>query len=544
MRALLVTLIACLLVPLEAAQSAPFTVQKRSRADVDGASVTREATETWQPEETAIIVCDMWDSHHCLNAVRRCVELAPRMNQVLEAARGRGVLIIHAPSSCMAAYENHPGRKLAQSAPQAGNLPVDIGQWCRSIPAEEKGIYPIDQTKGGEDDDPADHEKWQGLLAALGRNPKSPWKSQLASLTIGSQDAISDSGVEVWNLLEARKIKNVILLGVHTNMCVLGRPFGLRQMAKNGKNVVLMRDMTDTMYDPSQPPYVNHFTGTHLIIEHIEKYVCPTITSVAFLGGEAFHFARDRRKIAMIIGEEEYKTEVSLPAFVKSDLEPLGFEVRLVQNDPQNKDEFPGMAEAIRWADLVFISVRRHMPAKADLAALREHIAAGKPVVGIRTVCHAWCQRDPKKNEAAAAAGRGVWPEFDPEVIGGHYTNHYPNGPKSAVSLAPGAAGHAILRGVEVEKLVGNGSLYQVKPLVETAQALLMGAIPDKEAEPIAWTNLAGPKKARVFFTSLGHEGDFQNPAFRKLLVNGVFWAIEDPYPVGQDLEKLLPSAK
>ena len=34
--------------------------------------------------------------------------------------------------------------------------------------------------------------------------------------------------------------------GVHTNMCVLGRPFGLRQMARLGKNTALVRDMTDT----------------------------------------------------------------------------------------------------------------------------------------------------------------------------------------------------------------------------------------------------------------------------------------------------------
>ena len=67
---------------------------------------------------------------------------------------------------------------------------------------------------------------------------------------------------EVWNILTSRHIKNVILTGVHTNMCVLGRPFGLRQMARNGKNVVLMRDMTDTMYNPKRWPYVSHFEGT------------------------------------------------------------------------------------------------------------------------------------------------------------------------------------------------------------------------------------------------------------------------------------------
>ena len=44
-------------------------------------------------------------------------------------------------------------------------------------------------------------------------------------------------------------------------MCVLGRPFGLRQMAKNGKNVVLMRDLTDTMYNPQRAPFREPFLG-------------------------------------------------------------------------------------------------------------------------------------------------------------------------------------------------------------------------------------------------------------------------------------------
>ena len=127
----------------------------------------------------------------------------------------------------------------------------------------------------------------------MGRNPRSPWKAQTDLLTIRDEDAISDSGVEIWNLMEQRGIRNVILVGVHTNMCVLGRPFGLRQLAKNGKNVVLMRDMTDTMYNPKMAPYVSHFKGTELIIEHIEKYVCPTITSDQFLGGKPFRFKGD-----------------------------------------------------------------------------------------------------------------------------------------------------------------------------------------------------------------------------------------------------------
>lgn len=521
----------------------PLSVHKRMRVETEGAFEVKEVAENWQPKETAIIVCDMWDSHHCLNAVRRVVEIAPRMNEVLKAARGKGVLIVHAPSSCMEAYKNHPGRKLAQTAPKAANLPMGIADWCRSIPAEEKGVYPIDQTKGGEDDDLAEHAQWSAKLKAVGREPKSPWKSETALLGIESQDAISDSGVEIWNLLEAREIKNVVLLGVHTNMCVAGRPFGLRQMAKNGKNVVLMRDMTDTMYDPSQWPFVSHFTGTHLIVEHIEKYICPSITSVDFLGGEPFHFSHDHRRVVLLIGDDEYKTEISLPAFVKSDLAPLGFEVTIINADSQDKNKFPGMVEAIGKADVVFVSVRRRLPPKEELDALRAHFAAGKPIVGIRTACHAWCLRNEKENLAAAEKGQASWPEFDPEVFGGHYTNHHANNIKSAIALVNDAKEHAILRGVAIESLVGNGSLYKVLPLADSTKPLLMGSIPDQPAEPIAWTNVAGPKHARVFNTTLGHEADFQNPAFRKLLVNALFWTLDDPYPAGQDIETLLPAA-
>jgi nicotinamidase-related amidase len=251
------------------------------------------ANEKWSPKQTAVIVCDMWDTHHSYNAVQRVNELAPRMNEVLEKCRVLGMTIIHAPSSCMDAYKEHPGRKRAMEAPAAKNLPKDIGVWCHKIPAEEKGKYPIDQSDGGCDSSAADQAKHKEALIKLGRNPGGPWKSQIAVLKMHDIDIVSDSGIEIWNVLEDRKINNVIVLGVHTNMCVLGRPFGLRQLAKNGKNVVLMRDMTDTMYNPKMSPYVNHYQGTALIVEHIEKFVCPTITSDQIIGGKTFKFKAD-----------------------------------------------------------------------------------------------------------------------------------------------------------------------------------------------------------------------------------------------------------
>ncbi len=85
-------------------------------------------------------------------------------------------------------------------------------------------------------------------LADQGRNPKHPWKQQIPTIRIDENlDYITDSGNEVWNILESQGIENVLLCGVHTNMCVLGRPFGLRQLASHGKSVALVRDLTDTM---------------------------------------------------------------------------------------------------------------------------------------------------------------------------------------------------------------------------------------------------------------------------------------------------------
>src|SRR5262249_11941878 len=154
------------------------------------------------------------------------------------------------------------------------------------------------------DDDPAEHAGWAAKLAGKGRNPKAPWKSQTKLLTIADDDYISDSGEEIWSILEQRRIKHVVLLGVHLNMCALGRPFGLRQMARTGRAVDLMRDMTDTMYNPERAPYVSHFTGTDLMIEHVEKFVCPTITSDQLIGGVPFRFKEDRRPhVVFVIAE-------------------------------------------------------------------------------------------------------------------------------------------------------------------------------------------------------------------------------------------------
>lgn len=478
----------------------------------------------WDAKKSAIIVCDMWDSHHCLNAVRRVGEMAPRMNQLLSAARNRGILIIHAPSDCMDAYKDHPARQSAVRTPRAKNMPKDIARWCNRIPAEEKGVYPLDQSDS-EDDDPAEHRAWEAKLQKMGRNPKLPWKSEIDVLKIEDRDIISDKGEEIWSVLEQRGIDNVILLGVHTNMCVLGRPFGLRQMAKNGKNVVLMRDLTDTMYNPARAPFVSHFTGTDLILEHIEKWVCPTITSDQILGDKPFRFAGDERPhLVIIMAESEYQTAKTLPAFA---LKHLGkdFRVSKVFGSETDAHDLPGL-DVLNDADLALISARRRALPSKQMALIHKFIDSGKPLVGIRTASHAFSLRGKEP-----PAGCAVWETFDAEVWGGHYTNHHGDGPKVEIKAADGAAEHPILSGVNLAELRGNGSLYKVSPLVKSATPLLIGSIPDKPAEPVLWTHTT-KSGGRVVYTSLGHWDDFKEAAFNRLLSNAVHWAAS--LPVGE----------
>ena len=480
--------------------------------------------EAWDAKQSAIIICDVWDAHHCLNAVRRVEEMALRMNEVVKKAREMGFLIIHAPSGCMKPYEGTPGRKLAQSAPKAANLPKDIGSWCYKIPSEENGKYPIDQTDGGEDDDPKEHAAWAEKLKAMGRNPRAPWTKQYDVIQIKDGDAISDNGVEIWNLLEQRGIRNVILVGVHTNMCVLGRPFGLRRMAENGKNIVLMRDMTDTMYNPQRWPYVSHYRGTELIIEHIEKWVCPTITSDQFLGGKPFVFKASKApRIVMAIAEAEYKTEVFLPAFADTFLrKDFTYDVRIQQADPKDPNKIIGFAEALKDCDLLVLSVRRRSIPKEDLDALRAYLKAGKPLVAIRTSSHAWDTR------GKHAEGQDEWPTFDRDILGGHYTGHHGNKLTCTVTLADGAGHSPIVKnlGIGDKPYQTSLSLYRSSPLGEHAKALLYGSIEGKPAEPVAWTNMAG--KSRVFYTSLA---DFDNPRFVVMLKEAIDWALDDKAP-------------
>jgi nicotinamidase-related amidase len=265
-----------------------LTLRSRAAAPDQPAVAATEHKVEWNPKKTAIIVCDMWDRHWCRSAEARVGELARPMNEMLKIARNRGVFIIHAPSTCTDFYKDTPQRKRAQAAPHT-KTPIPLATTQRWGTAwnwpdgKREGVLPIDDSDMGCD-------------CKVKCEIRSPWTRQIATIDIADDDAISDDGQETWNLLAQRKIENVILCGVHLNMCVLGRPFAIRQLVKLGKNVALIRDMTDTMYNPDHPPGVSHFEGTDRVVEHVERYWCPSFLSTDITGKPAFRFQADPRR--------------------------------------------------------------------------------------------------------------------------------------------------------------------------------------------------------------------------------------------------------
>ena len=246
-----------------------FRIHTRTRVSRGGRIQVQNQHQRWNASETAIIVCDMWQEHPCKLAQYRADRMAPRMNEVLSWARDHGVAIIHAPSGGMRHYEGTPYRKRMQAA-ESHQPPVPILSWCYHNPKRE-GKWPI------VDDVRLAEGAVTGCDDPIPQAHKDHDRHQNKHIKIIGYDGVSDSGQEIYNFLEQEKRQNIVLMGVHTNMCVLGRPFGIRQQRYLGKNVVLCRDLTDALYDPRDPPHVSHARALELVIEHIEQYWCPSI---------------------------------------------------------------------------------------------------------------------------------------------------------------------------------------------------------------------------------------------------------------------------
>jgi type 1 glutamine amidotransferase len=245
------------------------------------------------------------------------------------------------------------------------------------------------------------------------------------------------------------------------------------------------------------------------------------VLATALLSAGAASAADSRKKLVMLIAEHEYETATSLPEFAAKHLAKDFRVVTVTGSLAPGETAFDGVKE-IADADVLLVSVRRRTPPTAQLEAIRRHVSAGKPVVGIRTASHAFSLVRGQK----LAEGNAEWTQFDAEVIGGNYTNHHSKSAPIHVTVSdPAVAKHPILKGVKLP-FESEYSLYKNTPLRPGAQALLTGKIPEKDPEPVAWV-FTRADGGRTFYTSLGGPTDFKNSSFVTLLRNGLLWAVK-----------------
>jgi nicotinamidase-related amidase len=183
------------------------------------------------PAKTAIIVIDMWNSHWCMTASERVSAMVPRMNAVIGVARELGMQIVWNPSDVVTAYSGYP-------------------QYERAVAVEHKHTPNIRDIHVAKFTAPGG-----GCMCGPGFycGGNYGWDGMHPDLTLDHEDLISSSTDEIYSLLSERGITDVIYMGVHTNMCVYGKPGAISHLWKAGFNCLLARDLNDalTIYDPA-----------------------------------------------------------------------------------------------------------------------------------------------------------------------------------------------------------------------------------------------------------------------------------------------------
>lgn len=229
--------------------------------------------------------------------------------------------------------------------------------------------------------------------------------------------------------------------------------------------------------------------------------------------------------IMVVEDPNNYEAPRTMRDFAEKQLRPLGHHVTVIDGDKPQPHHFAGIVEALKDADLLVLFSRRRFPPKDQMAAIRAHLDAGKPILGIRTANHAFIPKPKEVVDPSLVS----WPEFTDEVLGAPNTGYETKGLPYTVSIAPGAENSPLLTGVNPANIRGSQSLYKVLPLAADVTPLLIGTAKTDTSPPmpIAWTRSYGPKKARIFYTSLGAPEDMEIADARTLLVNAVNWTLK-----------------
>jgi len=227
-----------------------------------------------------------------------------------------------------------------------------------------------------------------------------------------------------------------------------------------------------------------------------------------------------KARIVFLITEDtlNYEAHKTIPLFAEKIRKQYGYDVTvLLGSGPHGAYSFPDI-HIIEDASLLVVFSRRIALPHDQMAAIKNYLGKGRPLIGIRTANHAFTCR------TKIEPGFEDWPGFVAEILGCENRGYGPVEPGVDVSIQADAVNHPIMKGITSAQWHTEGNAYLVAPLLDKdAKVLLLGKVQDK-VEPVAWIRMAG--KSKVFYTSLGYPADFTLTPFVTLLENAIRWTL------------------
>ncbi len=188
-----------------------FDLQTRDAA-TGRVVVTREKVDA---ARIGVIAVDVWNYHWCKTATMRVDAFVPRINQALEAARSLGMTVMLCPSDVVDNYVGLPQRE-AVLALSTMPVPNVLEVTCPPVPDAGGCACGRERCAG--------NFGWDGMHPAL---------------QIGKHDWMPDTQAEVYTICQQSQLTHLIYVGFHTQVCLLGKPMGLRAMKSAGLQCVL-----------------------------------------------------------------------------------------------------------------------------------------------------------------------------------------------------------------------------------------------------------------------------------------------------------------
>jgi type 1 glutamine amidotransferase len=263
------------------------------------------------------------------------------------------------------------------------------------------------------------------------------------------------------------------------------------------------------------------------------------------------------KTIVLVSGDEEYRTEESMPMLAKILSEKHGFTCKVLFSwdktgkyiDPNNQQGVIGW-EHLKDADLMLIGTRFRKPNAEDAEHITNFLNSGKPVVGIRTSTHAF-------NGGEKFGDKISFGQFGPLIMGegwvSHHGRHKVEGARGMIETKNAA--HPILKGVT--DVFGPSDVYGVKRLTEKDTILLRGAVTENlepsssfvdskndPMQPLAWLHpyeAPNGKKGTTFCTTMGASVDLVSEDLRRMLVNSVYFLTGLKVPENADVSYVDP---